>query len=56
MMTIGQQNHLSTVDAPTKLENITTLLTAGVQNAFIFAMFVAIIGFVLALFIKHAKY
>lgn len=55
MMTIGQQNHLSTVDDPTKLENITVSLTAGVQNAFTFAMCVAIIGFVLALFIKRVK-
>nr|WP_152658223.1 MDR family MFS transporter [Oceanobacillus sp. CFH 90083] len=55
MMTLGQQNYLSAVDNPAKLENITASLTAGVQNAFIFAMFAAIIGFVLALFIKRVQ-
>ncbi len=55
MMTVGQQNYLSTVDEPTQLDNITASLTAGVQNAFIFAMFVAIVGFVLALFLKRVK-
>ncbi|GIN71676.1 hypothetical protein J14TS2_21510 [Bacillus sp. J14TS2] len=55
MMTMGQQNYLSGITDPTKPENIVVSLTSGVQNAFIFAMVVSIIGLVLAFFIKRVK-
>lgn len=55
MMTMGQQNYLSGITDPTKPENIVISLTSGVQNAFIFAMVVSIIGLVLAFFIKRVK-
>lgn len=55
MMTMGQQNYLSGITDPTTPENIVVSLTSGVQNAFIFAMVVSIIGLVLAFFIKRVK-
>jgi len=55
MMTIGQQNYLSGITNPTSPENIVASFTPGVQNAFIFAMVVSLIGLVLAFFIKRVK-
>lgn len=55
MMTIGQQNYLSGITNPTSPENIVASFTPGVQNAFIFAMAVSLIGLVLAIFIKRVK-
>lgn len=55
MMTVGQQSYLANVAAPANAGNIAASLTAGVQNAFIFAMVVAAIGLVLAFFIKRVK-
>ncbi|WP_036647781.1 DHA2 family efflux MFS transporter permease subunit [Paenibacillus pini] len=51
IMTAGQMKYVKS----TPNANMVDALTAGVQNAFIFGMIVAIIGFVIALFIKRVN-
>ncbi|KWX87642.1 hypothetical protein AMQ83_11860 [Paenibacillus riograndensis] len=53
IMTAGTKNYMKTVADPTDPANILPAFTEGVQNAFIFGMGVAIIGLILAFFIKR---
>jgi len=51
----GQKTFLADVSNPADPANIPAALTAGVQNAFIFALIVAAIGFACSFFIKRVK-
>ncbi|WP_337099381.1 DHA2 family efflux MFS transporter permease subunit [Paenibacillus sp. YIM B09110] len=55
IMTAGSKKFMEGVDNVADPANIPLALTAGIQNAFIFAMVVAIIGLVVAFFIKRVK-
>ncbi|WP_054026938.1 DHA2 family efflux MFS transporter permease subunit [Bacillus sp. FJAT-28004] len=53
IMTAGMTGFMKDVADPTDPANAPLALTAGIQNAFIFAMVVAIIGLIVAFFIKR---
>lgn len=53
IMTAGMTGFMKDVADPTDPANAPLALTAGIQNAFIFAMIVAIIGLIVAFFIKR---
>ncbi|MBB3110624.1 DHA2 family lincomycin resistance protein-like MFS transporter [Paenibacillus phyllosphaerae] len=53
VMSNGQERFMSQADNPSDPTLITSALTAGVQDAFLFGMIVAVIGLVLSLFIKR---
>ncbi|CAM4244958.1 DHA2 family lincomycin resistance protein-like MFS transporter [Paenibacillus endophyticus] len=53
IMTAGMNNFMKDVADPTDPANAPLAMTAGIQNAFIFAMVVAIVGLIVALFIKR---
>lgn len=55
VMTAGIKSYMSGVADPMDPANAPFALTAGIQNAFIFALIVAIAGLILALFIKRVK-
>jgi DHA2 family lincomycin resistance protein-like MFS transporter len=55
IMTAGSKTFMEGVDNVADPANIPLALTAGIQNAFIFAMVVAVIGLVVAFFIKRVK-
>jgi DHA2 family lincomycin resistance protein-like MFS transporter len=55
IMTAGQEKYMATVTNVSDPANIRQALTAGIQNAFIFAMVIAIIGLIVAFFIKRVK-
>lgn len=55
IMTAGSKTFMEGVDNAADPANIPLALTAGIQNAFIFAMVVAVIGLVVAFFIKRVK-
>lgn len=51
----GQKDFLAGVSNPLDPANIPAALTSGVQNAFTFALIVAILGFICSFFIKRVK-
>lgn len=51
----GQHRFLSSVANPTDPANVSQALTSGVQNAFTFAVIIAVIGFVCSFFIKRVR-
>lgn len=53
IMTAGSKSYLKTVANPADPANAIPAFTEGVQNAFIFGMIIAIVGLVLAFFIKR---
>ncbi|MBW4080817.1 DHA2 family efflux MFS transporter permease subunit [Paenibacillus sp. S150] len=53
IMTAGTKSYLETVSNPADPANIVSAFTQGVQNAFIFGMAMAIIGLVVAFFLKR---
>jgi len=53
IMTAGMTGFMKDAADPTDPANAPLALTAGIQNAFIFAMIVAIIGLIVAFFIKR---
>ncbi|MGO4547830.1 DHA2 family efflux MFS transporter permease subunit [Paenibacillus sp. 2TAB23] len=53
IMTAGMNSFMKDVADPTDPANAPLAMTAGIQNAFIFAMVVAIVGLIVALFIKR---
>jgi DHA2 family lincomycin resistance protein-like MFS transporter len=53
IMSAGSKNYLKTVADPADPANILPAFTQGVQNAFIFGMSMAIVGLILAFFIKR---
>ncbi|MBT2290902.1 multidrug efflux MFS transporter [Paenibacillus albidus] len=53
IMTAGSKNYLKTVSDPADPSNALPAFTEGVQNAFMFGMGVAIVGLILAFFIKR---
>jgi DHA2 family lincomycin resistance protein-like MFS transporter len=53
IMTSGTKSYMKTVTDPTDPLNIGAAFTHGVQNAFIFGMVMAIIGLVVAFFLKR---
>ncbi|MFJ6208625.1 DHA2 family efflux MFS transporter permease subunit [Lysinibacillus sp. NPDC092081] len=55
IMSNGQQNYLKRAKDPSDSSVLSDALTAGVQNAFIFAAVIAIIGLIIAFFIKFVK-
>ncbi|MDQ0111927.1 DHA2 family lincomycin resistance protein-like MFS transporter [Paenibacillus harenae] len=55
IMTAGSTKFMEGAENPLDPANAPLALTAGIQNAFIFAMVVAIIGLVVAFFIKRVK-
>ncbi|MDQ0058590.1 DHA2 family lincomycin resistance protein-like MFS transporter [Paenibacillus harenae] len=55
IMTAGSKTFMEDAENPLDPANAPLALTAGIQNAFIFAMVVAIIGLVVAFFIKRVK-
>lgn len=55
IMAAGQHDYLQGAKDPANPAIIPNALTAGVQQAFVFAMIVALVGLVCALFIKRVK-
>ncbi|MDP4097163.1 DHA2 family efflux MFS transporter permease subunit [Paenibacillus sp. P96] len=55
ILSAGQTNYLNGVTNPESAENQLGAFTAGVQNAFTFALILALIGVVCSLFIKRVK-
>lgn len=55
IMSSGAESFMSTVEDPANPLNPLLAFTSGVQDAFIFAIVMAIIGFIISLFIKRAK-
>ncbi|WP_342046809.1 lincomycin efflux MFS transporter Lmr(B) [Bacillus sp. OTU530] len=55
IMAAGQHDYLQNAKEPANPAIIPNALTAGVQQAFVFAMIVALVGLVCALFIKRVK-
>lgn len=53
IMTSGSKSYMQTVNNPADPLNIGAAFTHGVQNAFIFGMVMAIIGLVIAFFLKR---
>ena len=53
IMTSGTKSYMKTVTDPADPQNIGAAFTHGVQNAFIFGMVMAIIGLVVAFFLKR---
>ncbi|TWT07671.1 MULTISPECIES: MDR family MFS transporter [Planococcaceae] len=53
ILTSGMEKYLHGSSDPTKLTEIAKAITAGSQNVFLVAMFVALLGIVLAFFIRH---
>ncbi len=52
IMTIGQQRYLARVDRPSAADEVAAL-AAGVKQAFTFGLILAVIAFILALFVKR---
>lgn len=55
IMSAGTVKYMKTVTDISDPTNVVNALTMGVQNAFIFALIVAIVGFIISLFIKRVK-
>lgn len=55
IMSASQKTYLNKLSNPTDPSNIGPSLAAGVQNAFIFGLIVAIVGLILSFFIKTAR-
>ncbi|MFE6073731.1 DHA2 family efflux MFS transporter permease subunit [Paenibacillus sp. NPDC057886] len=55
ILSAGQTRFLSGVTDPESPENQLAGFTSGVQNAFIFAMVLAVIGLIISLFVKRVK-
>jgi DHA2 family lincomycin resistance protein-like MFS transporter len=55
VMTTGATDFMKDVPVPSDPVNASLALTAGIQNAFLFAMFVAVAGLIIGLFIKRVK-
>ncbi|WP_186725578.1 MDR family MFS transporter [Planomicrobium sp. CPCC 101110] len=53
ILTSGMEKYLHGSSDPTKLTEIAKAITAGSQNVFLVAMFVALLGIVFAFFIRH---
>ncbi|WP_138753612.1 DHA2 family efflux MFS transporter permease subunit [Paenibacillus sinopodophylli] len=53
IMTAGMSSFMKDVADPTDPANAPLAMTAGIQNAFMFAMVVAIVGLIVAFFIKR---
>lgn len=53
ILTVGQHHYLGDVTDPSDPVQITASLTAGAQNAFVFAMAVSLIGLIIAFYIKR---
>lgn len=55
ILSAGQARYLKGVDNPQSPENMLAGFTSGVQNAFVFALILALIGLLIALFVKRVK-
>ncbi|TDL70841.1 DHA2 family efflux MFS transporter permease subunit [Paenibacillus amylolyticus] len=55
ILSAGQTRFLSSVANPETPENQLAGFTSGVQNAFIFALVLAVIGLIISLFVKRVK-
>lgn len=55
IMSASQKSYLKTVDNPLDPSVIGPALTAGVQDAFMFGLILAVVGLVISLFIKNAR-
>lgn len=55
ILSAGQSSFLSSVANPETPENQLAGFTSGVQNAFVFALVLAIIGLITSLFVKRVK-
>ncbi len=55
ILSAGQTRFLSSVTDPESPENQLAGFTSGVQNAFIFALVLAVIGLIISLFVKRVK-
>ncbi|WFR65623.1 DHA2 family efflux MFS transporter permease subunit [Paenibacillus amylolyticus] len=55
ILSAGQTRFLSSVTNPETPENQLAGFTSGVQNAFVFALVLAIIGLIISLFVKRVK-
>lgn len=55
ILSAGRANFLSGVDNPKDPANVLSAFTVGVQHAFIFAVVIAVIGLICALFIKRVN-
>lgn len=53
IMTAGMTSFMKNAADPTDPANAPLAMTAGIQNAFIFAMIVAIVGLIVSFFIKR---
>ncbi|MNP36776.1 hypothetical protein D3C76_1301870 [compost metagenome] len=52
-MSAGSKSYMKTVADPADPANMLPAFTQGVQNAFIFGMSMAIVGLILAFFVKR---
>ena len=52
-MAAGQENYNSNLKGMPNVETMAEALTAGIQNAFLFALIASIIGLVVSLFVKR---
>ncbi len=55
ILSAGQSGYLSSVADPSSTTNQLAAFTAGVQNAFVFAMVLAIVGLLCSFFIKRVR-
>jgi len=55
IMSAGQKSYMSNVTNPNDPLNAVNSLNAGIQNAFVFALIVSVIGLICALFIKRVN-
>lgn len=55
ILSAGQSRFLSSVANPETPENQLAGFTSGVQNAFVFALVLAVIGLIISLFVKRVK-
>jgi DHA2 family lincomycin resistance protein-like MFS transporter len=55
ILSAGQTRFLSNVTNPESPENQLAGFTSGVQNAFVFALVLAVIGLVISFFVKRVK-
>ncbi len=55
ILSAGQSGYLSRVADPASTTNQLAAFTAGVQNAFVFAMVLAVVGLLCSLFIKRVR-
>lgn len=55
ILTSGKNKYLATSSTPTTAEEIANAITAGAQNVFVILMIIAVIGFIIGLFMRRSN-